>query len=54
MKKKILLDLDGVLNTYKGKYNPKFISPIREDTVEFIKELSKDYKIVIFTSRNLF
>lgn len=52
-KKKILIDLDGVLNLYEGNYDKNYIPPIKNGAYEFIKELSKDYKIVIFTSRNL-
>ena len=52
-KKTILLDLDGVLNIYSGKYNEKFIEPVSNGAFEFIKDLSVNYKIVIFTSRNL-
>ena len=52
-KKTILIDLDGVLNTYTGNYDEKFIPPIREGAYEFIKDLSENYKIVLFTSRNL-
>ena len=53
IKKKILIDLDGVLNTYKGNYDKDYIEPITSEAYEFIKNLSKKYKIVIFTSRNL-
>lgn len=52
-KKTILIDLDGVLNTYTGGYNENNIPPIREGAYHFIKNLSEKYKIVIFTSRNL-
>ena len=52
-KKTILIDLDGVLNEYDGKYDETFIPPIRKGAYELIQELSNDYKIVIFTSRNL-
>ena len=51
-KKTILFDLDGVLNTYDGKYDEKYIPPIKDGAKELIKELSKKYKIIIFTSRN--
>ncbi len=53
LKKTILLDLDGVLNTYKGEYDEFYIPPIKEGAYELVKELYKNYKIVIFTSRNL-
>ncbi len=51
-KKTILFDLDGVLNTYVGKYDKNYIPPIKDGAYELIKELSQDYKIVIFTTRN--
>ena len=51
-KKTILFDLDGVLNTYDGKYDKNYIPPIKDGAYELIKELSQDYKIVIFTTRN--
>ena len=51
-KKTILFDLDGVLNTYDGKYDKTYIPPIKEGAHKLIKELSEDYKIVIFTTRN--
>jgi len=52
-KKTILFDLDGVLNNYDGKYDKTYIPPIRDGAYELIKELSENYKIVIFTTRNL-
>ena len=52
IKKTILFDLDGVLNTYDGKYNENSIPPIKDGAYKLIKELSQDYKIVIFTTRN--
>jgi len=51
-KKTILFDLDGVLNTYDGKYDKNNIPPIKDGAYKLIKELSEDYKIVIFTTRN--
>ncbi len=53
-KKTILLDLDGVINTYNGSFDKYLIPPIKEGAFEFIKELSIEFKVVIFTSRNLF
>ncbi len=52
IKKTILFDLDGVLNTCDGKYNENSIPPIKDGAYKLIKELSQDYKIVIFTTRN--
>ena len=53
LKKTILVDLDGVLNTYSGKYDENFIPPIKEGAFEFIKKLAEKYEIKIFTSRKL-
>ena len=52
MKKTILFDLDGVLNKYDGNYDKAYIPPIKEGAYELIKELSQNYKIIIFTTRN--
>ncbi len=52
-KKTILIDLDGVLNTYSGKYDANYIPPIKDGAYDFIKELSENFKVVLFTSRNL-
>ncbi len=50
-KKTILLDLDGVLNTYDGKYQKDYIPPIRDGAKDFIKKLYKDFEIILFTTR---
>ena len=52
-KKKILFDLDGVLNTYDGKFVEDFIPPINDGAAKILEDLSKKYEVVIFTSRNL-
>jgi len=41
-KKTILVDLDGVLNTYTGKFDENFIPPIKDGAFEFIK--NKNYR----------
>ena len=51
-KRTILIDLDGVLNTYTGNFDEHSIPPIRKGALECIKKLSADYKIKIFTTRN--
>jgi len=48
----ILIDLDGVLNIYCGDYEPNYIPPIREGAKDFIIELSKKYRLKLFTNRN--
>ena len=53
LKKTILIDLDGVLNTYTGDYDENYIPPLKDGAYDFIKELSETYKILLFTSRNL-
>jgi len=53
-KKRILIDLDGVLNQYgKDSYNENYILEMKEGTVEFLTELSKNAELYLFTSRNL-
>lgn len=52
MKKTLLIDLDGVLNTYIGNFDENFIPPVKEGAYEFLQELSQDYIIKIFTTRN--
>ena len=51
--RKILIDLDGVLNTYDGKYDENYIPPIKQGAFEFIKNISSNFEIKIFTTRNL-
>lgn len=50
-KKTIAVDFDGVLNDYKG-YDEKNLESPRKGCKEFLEELSKNYTIIIFTSRN--
>lgn len=52
MKKTILVDMDGVLNEYNGKFDELYIPQIRNGAKNFLKELSKKFIIKIFTSRN--
>ena len=51
-KKTIAIDLDGVLNEYNGKYDEHNIPNIKAGAKEFIIELSKDYKLILFTTRD--
>lgn len=51
MKKTILVDLDGVLNEYKGNYDENFIPPAKEGAEEFLKKLASKFVIKIFTTR---
>lgn len=50
-KKTIAVDFDGVLNNYKG-YDARNLGTPRKNVEKFLKELSNDYTIIIFTSRN--
>ena len=53
-KKKILIDLDGVLNQYgKEKFEENKIPEIQEGAVEFLEKLSAVGELYLFTSRNL-
>lgn len=52
MKKIALVDLDGVLNEYSGKYSEIELPKIKDGAREFLEELSKIYDIEIFTVRN--
>lgn len=52
-KKKILIDLDGVLNEYgKEPFDEKFIPMIKTGAKEFLEKLSNEYEIKVFTTRN--
>lgn len=51
-KKVLLVDLDGVLNNYNGKFDPSYIPSIKLGAYEFLEKISKDYVIKIFTTRN--
>ncbi len=50
--KTILIDLDGVLNNYNGRFDENFIPEIREGAENFLKDLYKKYIIKVFTTRN--
>lgn len=54
MNKRILIDLDGVLNQYeKEKFDENFIPDIKHGAKEFIEKLSETFELYLFTSRNL-
>ena len=53
MKKTILIDLDGVLNEYRGDYDENHIPQIRDGAHKFIELLSQKYIVKIFTSRSV-
>lgn len=51
-KKRILIDLDGVLNNYIGNFDSNFIPPIKNGAEQFVKLLAKDYELKLFTTRS--
>lgn len=51
-KRTILIDLDGVLNEYNGKFDENFIPLIKEGAKEFLESLSKNFEFKLFTTRN--
>ena len=54
LKRKILIDLDGVLNEYgKESYDENYIPKIKKGAKKFIVELSKLGELYLFTTRNL-
>ena len=53
-KRKILVDLDGVLNEYgREPYDENNIPEIKIGAKEFVQELSEFGDLYLFTSRNL-
>ena len=52
--KKILIDLDGVLNNYGNQpYDENFIPGIKSGVKKFLIKLNKSAELYLFTSRNL-
>ena len=52
VKKRITLDFDGVFNEYKGWNDYLPIPKPQKGLIPFLKELSKNYEILICTARN--
>lgn len=52
MKKTILIDLDGVLNNYKGNFKEDYIPAPAQGVNEFLNTLSKTFNIIVFTTRD--
>ena len=51
-KKRILIDLDGVLNNYgKEKFDENYIPEVKEGAEDFLKELSSSAELYLFTTR---
>ena len=51
-RKTIMIDLDGVLNMYDGKYVKNKLPEMRLGAREFVQKIYKDYDLVLFTTRN--
>ena len=51
-KKVLLIDLDGVLNEYRGDFDKDFIPPIKIGAKAFIQGIAKTYELRLFTTRN--
>ena len=52
IRKTILIDLDGVLNNYKGNFDINQIPEIKVGARNFLDKLSKSFDIKLFTTRN--
>ncbi len=51
-RKTIMIDLDGVLNMYDGKFVENKLPELRSGAREFVKKLNENYDLVLFTTRN--
>lgn len=51
-KRTILIDLDGVLNTYTGSYDEKFIPPLKDGADVFLEKLAEKFDLKLFTTRS--
>ncbi len=51
--KKILIDLDGVLNIYEGVFDENTIPAMKNGAKEFLEKLNKENELYLFTTRNL-
>ena len=51
-RKKILIDLDGVLNVYSGNYDQNIIPEIKLGAKEFLEQLHDTFDLYLFTTRN--
>ena len=51
-KPRICVDFDGVLNTYTGWAGPENLFEPRDGALDFVKELSKNFNVVIFSTRD--
>ncbi len=51
-KQVILIDLDGVLNTYSGYFDENYIPKPKNGVVDFLTKLNEKFIVKIFTTRN--
>ena len=51
-KRVILIDLDGVLNEYTGKFEKELIPDMKIGADLFLEKLAQEFEIKIFTTRN--
>lgn len=51
--KSLLVDLDGVLNTYCGSYIEGEIPPPKEGAEKFLEKLSQHFNVEVYTVRDL-
>lgn len=49
----LLVDLDGVINTYAGKYKEGEIPAPREGAEKFLQKLSEHFNVEVFTARDI-
>ena len=52
-KRTILIDLDGVLNTYTGGFDPNYIPPLKDDAEMFLAQLVEVFDLKLFTTRSV-
>ncbi len=50
-KRTLLIDLDGVLNTYTGGYQQDYIPPMANGVKEFLESLQDKFDLKLFTTR---
>ena len=51
-KKTLLIDLDGVLNEYKGGFDENFIPKPKQGAKEFLEKLCENFELKLYTTRN--
>lgn len=51
--KAVAVDFDGVLNTYTGWQGEDELFEPREGVTEFLDKLSQNYRVIIYTTRDV-